>query len=101
MINTPGSFIEIVAFIIGLINQVIPILGSFALILFLWGGLRMVYRSGDAHGHNDDKKAMQWSVIALFVLFSIWGILRLMSEAFLPGAGASISEPNVCFGCLY
>lgn len=81
---TPNSTLrDVVELFISLINLVIPVLIAFALVLFLWGGVRYIYRSGDAHGKGADKEVLLWGLIALFVLVSIWGILRLLKESLL------------------
>lgn len=85
----PGdTFRDVVLFIISLIDMAIPVLVALALVLFLWGAMRYVAKSADAHGKGADKEALLWGLIALFVLFSIWGILRILNNTFL-GAGSS------------
>lgn len=83
MLTPSSTFRDVVDLSISLINLVIPVLVALALVLFLWGGVRYIYKSGDAHGKGADKEALLWGVIALFVLFSIWGLLRLLKESFL------------------
>ncbi len=67
--------------LIPLINQVIPVLGALALVLFFIGVIRYIRSEGD-HSNRDE---ILWSLIALFVLFSLWGILRILTNTFLPG----------------
>ena len=77
------TFEELVRQFVDLINLVIPILFSLALVLFLWGGVRYIYKEGDAKGKSEERSALGWGLLALFILFSIWGIIRLLEEAFL------------------
>ena len=65
-----------------LINTAIPVLFSLALVLFLWGGVRYIYKSGDVKGKSEERTAMVWGLVALFVLFSIWGIIRILQDSF-------------------
>ena len=67
---------------VGLIDLVIPVLFGLAVALFLFGGVRYIYKSGDAAGKGQERSAIQWSLLALFILFSIWGIIKLLQEAF-------------------
>ncbi len=69
---------------IGLINVVIPVLGGLALALFLISVIRYIVKAGDAHGKSEERKAMGWGLVALFVLFSVWGILRLLQSVLFP-----------------
>lgn len=80
------DFSSVVACSIGIINVVIPILAGIALLLFLWGGVRYIYSSGEGE-HKEGREVLLWGLIALFVLFSVYGILRILSNEFLGGAG--------------
>ena len=68
--------------LVPLINLTVSVLSALAIVVFFWGLVRYIYESGDAHGHSEGKERIIWSLIALFVLFSIWGILALMGKAF-------------------
>ncbi len=73
------SFADVVAYVIGTINSIVVVLSGLALLLFLWGAFKYVYTAGA----KKNRKAIIWSLIALFVLFSIWGILRLACTSLL------------------
>ena len=75
------SFAGLVGQLVGVINAIIPVLGSVALLIFFWGLVKYVYASGDAHGHNDGKELIIWGLVAMFVLFSVWGIVNLFKGA--------------------
>jgi succinate dehydrogenase hydrophobic anchor subunit len=83
MLTPNSTFRDVVDLFISLINFVIPVLVALALVLFLWGGVRYIYKASDAHGKGADKEVLLWGVIALFVLVSVWGILRILREALL------------------
>lgn len=68
--------------IIGLINMLIGVLSALALVVFFIGLVRYVKDSADSHGHTEGRERIIWSLVALFILFSIWGILALMSITF-------------------
>ena len=74
------SLKDLVNQFVGLVDITIPVLGGIALLLFLTGVVRYIAKEGDAHGKSDEQKAMGWGLLALFVLFSIWGILRIFKE---------------------
>ena len=61
----------------------IPIAFALCLMYFFWGVAKYIREEGE--GKEDGRKVMLWGVIALFVAFSIWGIIRFMrSEIGLP-----------------
>jgi len=72
--NTSSGLSGVVAYVITVINDLVWVLGSLALLMFLWGVLQYVIKPADKHKY----KNMQWSMLALFVLFSIWGIIHAM-----------------------
>lgn len=74
------NFADLVNQLVGFINTVIPVLGGIALVLFLVSVVRYIQKAGDAHGKSEEQKAMLWGLVALFVLFSIWGILRVFGS---------------------
>ncbi len=71
-----ATFADIVAFLIDILNRSIYVLVGLAVVVFLWGMVKYVRNA--AVGKPQDKKAILWSLVALFVLFSVWGILRVM-----------------------
>jgi hypothetical protein len=88
-IGQGDTFKDVVIFVISLINMAIPVLVALALVLFLWGAVRYIAKSADAHGKSADKEALLWGLIALFVLLSVWGILRILTNTFLGGSAGS------------
>ncbi len=84
------TFADIVAYIIGkIINPSIFVLVGIAVVVFLWGMFRFILSSAQAK--KPDRKLILWSLLTLFVLFSIWGILRLACNTFI-AAGLCSSQ---------
>lgn len=65
--------------------MLVGVLSALALVVFFIGLVRYIKESSDSHGHSEGRERIIWSLIALFILFSIWGILALMSIAFFGG----------------
>lgn len=72
---------------------------TMATVAFLWTVVKfiMARSSGkDGKAMNDAKEQLGWSIIALFVMFSIWGIITfLQSNIFGGNATTTISAPSV------
>lgn len=88
---------DLVYQIVDLINSTVVVLGGIALVLFLISVLRYIAKGDEAHGKNEERKAMGWGLLALFVLFSIWGILSIFKEMIpytqtQPGGGGGNTE---------
>lgn len=82
MINFTGGFAGLVQSIVGIFNLVLPVLVAAALVFFFVGVVRYIYHEGEAH----ERTTMLWSLVALFIMMSIWGILRLMCSSIMGSA---------------
>ena len=79
----PANFIGFVNLVVGLIQMAIPGIAGMALLAFVWGLVKFITRAGgDEKGVTEGKKLMLWGIIALFVMISIWGILRFFYGSF-------------------
>lgn len=74
-VNTIADLVNVA---ISIIQSIIPILVSIALILFIWGIVKFILHAGSGNEREEAKDVMFWGLIALFVLFSIWGIIRVL-----------------------
>ncbi|HEY4509127.1 MAG TPA: hypothetical protein VJC13_02490 [Candidatus Paceibacterota bacterium] len=73
----------------GILGTVIPIIFGIALIYFFWGSAQFILESGDVKKREDGKQKMIWGIVALFVMFSIYGILRFIGVALGISVGTS------------
>ena len=64
-------------------NLLVPILISLALIGFLVGVTRYGFSQDSDESKASAKIIMVWGVIILFVMTSIWGILKILTNTFL------------------
>ena len=72
----PTDFPSLVGIFIDLIATATGVLGSLAVLVFFLGLVRFIFKAGDAKAVEEGKSLMIWGVVALFVMVSIWGILR-------------------------
>lgn len=61
-----------------LLGSVIGVLYMFAFAAFFWGIALFVFNTNDDKKRQEGKSWMLWSVIALFVMITIWGIIGLL-----------------------
>lgn len=71
--------------ILGVIGSAMPVAVGVALLVFIWGVVRMI--AGMSMGDSDKaitegKQRMVWGIVALFVIVSIWGIGALLETMF-------------------
>lgn len=63
----------------------IQVVGAIAVLAFFWGLAKFIFKSGDSKAQDEGKNIMKWGLIALFVMFSIWGIISFFQNELLGG----------------
>jgi len=63
-----------------IINPIILVLSSLAVIIFVFGMAKFVLQSDDEEGRKKGKDLMIWGTLGLFVIFSVFGILALLKD---------------------
>jgi len=61
-----------------IINSVMGIVGSIALLMFIFGGLTWMTSSGKAEQIKKGRDIIVWSAIGLVVMFMAYGLVRLL-----------------------
>ncbi|HYF12822.1 MAG TPA: hypothetical protein VD928_00790 [Candidatus Paceibacterota bacterium] len=83
MVSSGSTFKDLVLYLISILDLIVPFLAALALALFMWSGVRYIYKARDSKGLAAERTAIVWGLVALFVLFSIWGILEMLERTFL------------------
>lgn len=78
---------------VGFLNKVVAVLGSIAFLFFMWGGAMVILGSGDTGKVKEGKQRMIWSLVGLFVMFSVWGLLSFMNGTIFGGASGGAAGP--------
>lgn len=68
------------------LSAIVPIIISLALIYFLWGVVSYVIRSAPDDKENA-KKQMIYGIIGLFVMISVWGLVKILQDTFFSQGG--------------
>ncbi|MDP3874981.1 MAG: hypothetical protein Q8Q22_00460 [bacterium] len=77
--STPSNFKELVGIFVDLIRTALPVIAGLALLVFIWGLVKFVFRvGGDEKVVEEGKKLMIWGLIALFMLVSFMAILAFV-----------------------
>ena len=61
-----------------LVRALILIMAGLALLAFFWGLVKFIFKAGDEKETAAGKRLMQWGLIALFVMVSVWGIIKFV-----------------------
>lgn len=78
-----------------LVDLALPIVVGIALLGFFWGLAKFIFAQGNEEDKTDGKKIMIWGLVALFVMVSVWGLVRFIGDALDVQQGDSIVVPEV------
>jgi len=74
-INTPQALIGKV------INSILGVVGSLALLIFVYGGLIWMTSSGSPEKVKQGRDTLLWAAVGLVVIFSAYGLTRFIIGA--------------------
>ncbi|OHA89873.1 MAG: hypothetical protein A2832_01910 [Candidatus Zambryskibacteria bacterium RIFCSPHIGHO2_01_FULL_44_22b] len=78
-----------------LVDTALPIVVGLGLLAFFWGLVKFVFAAGDEEARKGAKSMMIYSVVALFIMVSIWGLIGFIGGAFNINQGGDLSVPGV------
>lgn len=77
--SAPSNFKELVNIFVDLIRTALPVIAGLALLVFVWGLVKFIFRvGGDEKAVEEGKNLMKWGLIALFALVSFMAILAFV-----------------------
>jgi hypothetical protein len=94
--QAPGNLQNVNSFLtsIGrLINTALPIVIGLALLGFFWGLAQFILKGADPAAQKSAKSMMIWSIVALFLMVSVWGLVNFLGSTLGVGAGSG-NNPN-------
>ncbi len=74
---------SLVSYLISILNALIPLLLAVAVVGFIWGVIRYMY-SVNSKNLAEARSYIIFSVIALTVMLSVWGLAFLVKNSFFP-----------------
>jgi TRAP-type mannitol/chloroaromatic compound transport system permease small subunit len=77
----------------GLANQLYSLVFVLIILAFAWGVLVFVFKSGE--DSTEGKNMMIWSIVALFVLVSVWGIIGILQKTVGVDNKNAINAPGI------
>lgn len=79
----------LIRLLIEIINQAIAVVASLALLFFFWGLANFILNSSNEEKKSEGRNIMIWGIVALFVMFSVWGLIGVLQNTFLRGSSTS------------
>ncbi len=98
--NVGGSLLSLLALAQNIVNRLIPFAIGLAVAALFFGLVMFIIngRKGDAAGHDAWLKFMGMSILALFVMVSIWGLVGFIASVFGISVGGNIPVPSIPTG---
>ncbi len=80
--NPPSTFAELVSFLIGIINQLIPLLIGLTFLFIIWKVIdAWIIHADDETKRNEGKTIAFIGVLVTLLMVSIWGLLSFLQAS--------------------
>lgn len=76
-------------------NLVIGVLFVLATVVFLWGIIQFIAKSGDPEGQKKAKGIMTWGIVGLAVMAAAWGVAQILINFFGAQTTPSFIKPPI------
>lgn len=76
------SFASLVALLMQYVAMLIPFVIALTVLVFLWGIFKLVFSGDSDAAVTEGKKFMTWGIVSLFVMVSVWGLVRIFTATF-------------------
>ena len=87
--QAPTNLTGLISFAGDILNRIIPVLIAFALVVFFWGLIQYI------RTHKGGKDTMVAGLVALFIMVSVWGIIRIAQNTLGVSNSAIPTVPQV------
>ena len=78
-IASAATLQDTLIFLSTFLNGIIGLFITLAIVVFFWGLIKYLWSIDNENAH-EGLKIMFWGLIAIFVMVSIWGIIRLLQS---------------------
>jgi len=92
-----ASLKSMVATILSFLDQVGVALIGVAALLVVYGIVRYITAGDDPNKLSDGGKVLLWGIISLFVMVSMWGLVKLLLSSIFPTTSTSFELKEQLF----
>ena len=88
---TTDIFVKLLA----VVNTAAPVLVGLAVLFFFWGLGQYILASGDETKKAEGRNIMIYGILALFVMVSVWGLVKLVQNTLQIWSDSAPDIPGV------
>lgn len=78
-----------------IVGNLTPFAAALALLYFFWGLAKFILKADNEEARDEGRMIMKWGIIALFVIVSIWGIVKFIQTEL---GGPFVGSENIRMG---
>ena len=65
-----------------ILNPIIVLMFAVALLVFIWGVFQFISNATENSAREDGKRNMLWGIVGMFIMVSVYGIIRVILSTF-------------------
>lgn len=81
-VSSAATFASSVTIINGLIGKAIAVVIALSVATFLWGMAQLISSHDNKDKTKKAKEFITYGIISLFVMVSVWGIVKILTDTF-------------------
>ncbi len=66
----------------GMVEAIVPLLITIALVVFIWGIIQYITAGADEEKRSAARSVILYGVIGLFAIVSVWGLVAIIQNTF-------------------
>lgn len=78
----------------GIVSSLYTLSFGLAMLFFMWSMAQVILKSGDPKAKEEARTRMIWGIVALFIMFSIYGILNWIGDELEIDVGGTPTNTN-------
>ena len=77
----PTTFADLVNnTLLPLLRAMVSTIMGITILIIMWNGAQMIMHADNAQKKGDHRAMMMWSVVILFIMVGVWGIIAIMQR---------------------
>ena len=68
--------------IVSIMTRLVALVIGLAVLFFIWAVFRYVGSGGDEKERAEARGLVVWGIVAIFVMVSVWGLVRILDSTF-------------------